>query len=250
MSINYKNNDIENIMFYWLNAKNSTEPIERNLLSFKEINKIFAVISEFPVSINRYLYLIEEKEDKIIDYCVRSYLNYNNISIKGLTLTDEDATKFKNFIKMFFDIKYPVKDIKDINIYWIYPKLEYKMFLASCISNNLLEEYYISSEALNSLVEIISAFSWSEYKDGDKNPVLVDNIINLPTLIYANIKLYEKGYINIKEINNRVEISLDINGNKKKKPIFSKNKRILKERIVKTCNENYKTNFTLEDIKV
>lgn len=243
------NDDIEDIIYFWINTDNCKEPVRRQLLNFRNINKIFSVITEFSVSKKNYLCLTENDEDILMNYFIMSFALYHNLNPKFFS-NYGDILKIKEFIKIFFDLKNPVNDLSNRDIYWIYPKLEYKSFLANCINNNYFEEYYVSPEAMNSLVEIISAFSWSEYMDLDKSPILQENLINLPTLIYANIKLYEKGYLNIREVDNGLEISLNVHGDNCNNNIFSKYKEVLMERIVKTCNENYKTNFTSKDIKV
>lgn len=152
-----------------------------------------------------------------------------------------------DFIGYFYDCTNPLRDEENDNILWIYPKLRIKNFIANYLFDNKNANYYFEESTLKKLILIISSFVRYEYENSDDNIASQINELNYPTLILANIYLYEKGILKVSDEEKGIGIMIDINVEKNKDKIFTDNEYELKKSIISLINSVEKSNYTIDD---
>ncbi|MFZ5965786.1 MAG: hypothetical protein ACOYVK_01230 [Bacillota bacterium] len=228
------------------------DPIKGKIFSYEQLSKIFADLSVFPISRSNYYYIKEDIQcDKILlNYYVFSYVTYNQIMkkkrIEGY-YEEKTIQHLGEFLTSFYDINLPKQDTQCHDIMWVYPKIEYKCFFTECVTDSCFDRYYVDKQTVRNLIEIIAGFSKYEMENLSQETLNECKNMNLPTMIYANIQLYDKGYLKLKKNGFNIEISLDPNPQLKQRRVFSRNKTQLKEDIIKICQDKYQKKFTIND---
>lgn len=97
------------------------------------------------------------------------------------------------------------------------------------------------------LIMIMAGFSRYEINNLDSCVDEELKKVNYPTLILANIGLYEKEFIKIRDDIDGITVFLDINANGVTENIFSKDREALKRTILSVINRTEKLQYTLND---
>jgi len=243
----------EEIYLYKRNNQSETDPIKKGIFSFSELTYIMNNVISFPVNAEEYYRIKYESEDekklpKLLALCYLGYRNYNeNNLIKKIDVEPEDLLLTIDFVDKLFNCNNPVINSENEESIWIFPKFEIKKFISNCITKNYFDEYYYDDLTLEKLIVIITGFVNYEYSNADSNIIKQISELNYPTLILANIGLYEKGIIRIQDEENGIGISLDLHPRKVYKEIFTKDINRLKEKILKIVNEMKNNIYTMND---
>ena len=226
---------------------NEEDPIKKEVFSFSEVVFIMNNILPFTIEANLFY---NEKDLNNTDYITKSYINSKFSQEKenqNIKINKEEIKYITNFLDFFYDLKAPITDYKNPNVLWLYPKIKIKEFISDCISDNKYEDYYYEDETLNKLILLMAGFVRYEYNNADENIINEIHELNYPTLILANISLYEKGLLKLHEESNGIAISLDSDSMDQRKTIFTKDVNKLKMRILDIVNYTDKTNYTFKD---
>lgn len=232
--------------------KSNVDPIKKEVFSFFEVAYIMNSSVAFPVKSDDYFtlkYDIEER-DQLLAVLAMSYIafrTYSEYQVKKVFINESDLLYIMRFINKFYQYDIPISDKENESVLWIYPKIEIKKFLSECISNNNLSEYYFDEITLTKLILIISSFVRYEYDNADEDIISEIESLNFPTLVLANINLYEKGYLKLMDEKEGVGVTLDLKGANNNERIFTKNINDLKERIIAVLKFTEGKNFSLED---
>ncbi|MFA5524854.1 MAG: hypothetical protein WDA24_10900 [Tissierellales bacterium] len=229
------------------------DPIRREIFCYSLISYIFGNITPFPINIesNYNNYYENDKSEEYINYLALSYLKHK-IYISGndgkkIKLSSDDLYYSKYFVKAFFDYDMPIKDRSTEEILWVYPKKSVRLFISESFFNKRFSNYYYDELTLAKLIMIMAGFSRYEINnlDGCINEELKQ--INYPTLILANIGLYEKNFIKIEDDINCISVFLDVNVKEENEKIFLIDRDVLKKTILRVINETEKLEYTMQD---
>ncbi|MTI67785.1 MAG: hypothetical protein FH753_14460 [Firmicutes bacterium] len=228
--------------------KKEKDPIKKEIYSFQDIISFFSYLKPFPIKSSDYYNIMYENFDfyNIYLFLGLSYFSYRaSLSkIDKIITSKSDIVKVMNFVSQFYDCKNPVLDTN--GLLWFYPKLEIKKFIKNSIMSKNLNSYYINETTITKLILIITGFVKYEFKEGSN----FIKELNMPTLILANIGLYEKGYLKlIEEENDKVGICLNSKGNGNRQKIFTKERTKLKEKIIKVLDNYEKIKCSIDDFK-
>lgn len=230
----------------------SIDPIKKEIFSFNEIATIMNSTVAFPVKAKDYYrlkYEVQEKE-QLIAILAMSYIAYRSYTENKTTevlINENDLLYIMKFINKFYQFDIPLRDRKDENILWIYPKLKIKKFLSDCISNKEKTRYYFDEIALTKLILIMTSFVRYEYNNSDEEVEDQLKALNFPTLILANISLYEKGHLKITNEPEGIGISFNLCGLKKRKKIFTRDINTLKKKIITILKYTEGKTYCLND---
>ncbi|MBB6216686.1 hypothetical protein HNQ80_002790 [Anaerosolibacter carboniphilus] len=247
--ISYTN--IDEIDYYSTILKNTDDPIKKKVFNFHQLSQLFSKISSFPVSKTTYFSLKDDfpLENILIKYLALSYSIYRQISKKEHTyikLNAQVLSLTEDFIYQFYAFDLPIKDHNHQELLWIYPKLQYKHFLADCILLGNYNDYCIDISTIEEIVQIMAGFTRYEL---DQTLAETNSRVNFPSLIYANIKLYEKGYLEVTEGSTGIEIRLNLKPESSASPIFSRYSYPLKKTIIDICKKSYNEHYSYKDFQ-
>ncbi|TAH63617.1 MAG: hypothetical protein EWM50_02020 [Gottschalkiaceae bacterium] len=235
------------IQIYRDYINNQTDPIKREVFNYSLVSYISKSIEPFPVNAEC---LYEINSNHILQYFALSYIRHRQQHKNSLDYTCirlEDLFYTSNFIKVFFDTLLPIKKESLESIFWIFPKLEIKYFVSNNFFEGNFNSYFYDDTTLIKFIMIISEFSQYEVHELADSSEDYLKTINYPTLILANIGLYEKGIIKIKDENNTVGIYLDLNPKQEECQIFSNNSSFLKQSILNVINKTQNLKYNMED---
>ncbi|WP_159433579.1 hypothetical protein, partial [Proteiniborus sp. DW1] len=150
-------------------------------------------------------------------------------------------------IKAFFDYEKPIKDREREELVWIYPKKNLKTFIANSFFNREYNNYYYDEMTLIRLIMIMAGFSRYEINNLDSCTDEELKKVNYPTLILANIGLYEKKFIKIKDDIDGISVFLDINAKGETENIFLTDREALKRTILDVINKTENLQYTMND---
>lgn len=230
-----------------------SDPIRREVFSYSLTSYIFGNMTPFPINIEFYYNNYSENHnlEDYINFLALSYLKHK-IYISGndarkAKFNSEDIFYSNYFIKAFFDYEKLVRDRKAEEIVWIYPKKSIRFFISNSFFNKKYNNYYYDELTLVRLIMIMAGFSRYEISnlDGCTDEELKQ--INYPTLILANIGLYEKEFIKIEDDIDGISVFLDVNAKGENEQIFSMDRNLLKRTILKVINETEKLEYTMQD---
>lgn len=215
---------------------NNVDPIKKEIYTFSEISFIMNYAEAFPVNAYHYYSLKYDYENNstLLTFLALSYLTYKtkDTNNEKLNINNNDINYIKKFIVKFYQYNNPFSTKSNKNTVWLYPKIEIKKYLSNCIKNNSLSYYYFDEITLTKFIIIITKFVNYEYKNADKEIMKLIETLNFPTLVLANINLYEKGILKFLYKNNNIEVALDLNGIKKQEKIFTNDINTLKRKIL------------------
>lgn len=249
---NLKEIPYEIFLFKKINNKN-LDPIKKETYNFSEILYIMNNISPFPVDIGKYYYY-KYDVDNGVNFLLLLTLNYihyksdnDMVNCNNFCLDKNDLIHSINFIRKFFDYNKPYKD-PDNSIVWIYPKFTVRKFLSDSIINKKYNTCFVDEETIIKLIKIIADFSLFELSNLDDKILSKGIYLNYPSLILGNIKLYEKGILNIVEQKEELSIVLDFDSSKNSNNNYiTSDKERLKKLIIKVL-KNYKDlSYSMED---
>lgn len=226
---------------YLLN-KDEKDIIRKDIYDFNKI--VYIMNSLHPIYLKKDVYfdiLFEKRNLKklLLLVCteyVRNINKNNNLSVEEINLTID-------FINKFYDVFRPIEVKKGYLA--IYPKLSIKKYVSEVIRDKSFDNLYITEKTLDQLITMLMAFSKFELDNIDNRDF---GEINFPTLILANIKLYEKGILTIEE-NERKKVVFYLKPmNDSNKPIKIVNdEEYLMSKIVNTLNKNTNIKYCLND---
>ncbi|WP_425449774.1 hypothetical protein [Dethiothermospora halolimnae] len=248
----YKSNLPEDVIVFSKIIKEKIDPIKKEIFSFNEISYIMNNIASFPVKADEY-YTIRydnEEENSLLAMLALSYIAYKGYKENkktNINISKDDLYYTMNFIKNFFEYNSPIKDQSKSHILWIFPKMETKRYLANCINENNFDRFYYEEDTLTKLILIMTGFTKYEYNNVDENIENEINELNLPTLILANIRLYERGILNLTSEKGNVSISLKPSPLVANKRIFTENSHKVKEKIINVVNQLEGEEYTIND---
>jgi len=229
------------------------DPIKREVFSYSLISYIMSNTIPFPINIDYFYnnYLDPNKLEDFIEFLALNYLRYklytNTGNIKKVYFKSEDLLYSRYFIKAFFDYKKPIKDNNSNEIVWVYPKKDIKTFISNSFFNKKYNNYFYDKITLIRLIMIMAGFSRYEIKSLDTCHSVELKQINYPTLILANIGLYEKELLKIREDINGINVFLDLSAKESNCEIFSTDKELLKRTILEVINETENLQYTMKD---
>ncbi len=229
-----------------------SDPIKREVYNYSLVSYIVKNIVPFPVNAEYYYdSYCEDDNIEFMEFLALNYISHklflNSNSIKKLYFKMEDIFYSSNFIKTFFEFKLPIKDENIDKLAWIYPKKDIKTFISDSFFCKNYNNHFYDETTLIKLIMIMAGFSRYEINNLNNYPKEELSGINYPTLILANIGLYEKEYIKIEDDINGINVFLDLSAKEIKDRIFSTNKEFLKRTILKVINETEKLEYTMKD---
>lgn len=236
------------IQIYKEHVINQSDPIKREVFNYSFISYITKLLEPFPVNY-KYLYGLNSIKHMLHDIAL-SYIEYKQVysNFEYFCNNKEELSYVINFIKLFYDTLLPIKDKEISDLVWIYPKLSIKCFVAQNFFESNFNSYYYNEEILKKFIILVSEFSQYELDEININTSYCLDKINYPTLILANIGLYEKGFIKFKdENNNKIGIYLDLESKSEELQIFSKDKLFLKKAILNIINKISNSNYLIKD---
>ncbi|MDF2547906.1 MAG: hypothetical protein K0R93_2804 [Anaerosolibacter sp.] len=243
--------NIDEVDYYARILSSTEDPIKKKILDFHQLTYIFSKLKSFPISKAPYYDLKNECAFERIfkKYIALSYVVYRQITsdenIK-IEFNDRLSSLIEDFICRFYAYESPIKDLYQQEVLWIYPRLQYKYFLTDCMLLGNHDDYYVDISTIEEIVQIMAGFTRYEF---DQTLAETNYQVNFPSLIFANIKLYEKGYLEVVEEHAGVEIKLNLKPNSKAFPAFSRNSYILKRTIIDMCKKSYNEHYSYKDFK-
>lgn len=229
------------------------DPIRRKVFSYSLVSFVVKNIVPFPVNIE-YYYEIKPKDNNVeefMEFLVLSYIRRKlyliSYNLKDIFIKSEDMFYSSNFIMTFFDFETPIRDNDQTEIVWIYPKKSIRNFISNNFFNKNHNNYFYDEMVLIKLIMIMAGFSRYELNNLDNCTNEEIKQINYPTLILANIGLYEKNLIKIRDDINGISVFLDLKAKGEKEQLFSKDKEFLKETILKVINKTEDVSYTIKD---
>lgn len=228
----------DEILFFRTIITKEKDPIKKYVFSLKELIYIMKRISKLSIDYDEFINIHSlNNRDLLLHLLSLNYLG-KNISL------NKEYRYLKDFFRIFFDYRNPFYD-EATNKVWFYPKLAIKNFINNSLFYNL-EFKYFDEVSLNLLINIFSNFTKYEYENS-KDICFLFKDLNYPSLILANIDLYEKGYINVVEDSKEIKIFLNMKPKTKNKFIFTTNKILLKQHILKFINSKENLKYSLCD---
>ncbi len=230
----------------------SEDPIKKEIFTFSEIAYIMNNISAFAVKAKEYYSIFYEYEDKnalltLLGLSYTAYKTYNKNKTKKIYINSSDFIYIMNFINIFYQYNKPITDKSNQDIIWIFPRLEIKKFLSDSIMDNNYDNYYFDDLTLTKFILIISNFVKYEYDKADDKIIHEIKTLNYPTLVLANIKLYEKGILKLTSEGKDIGVSLDLNTCKDTQKIFTKDINMLKKKIISVLKDTEEKNYSMKD---
>lgn len=250
----YTINKLPNEIIFFKNlTKEETDPIKKYIFNLSELKYIMKNIRKFSVSLSNLTRTNSLKNnDILLNLLIENYIGdcYTN---KCMILS-EDYKYIKEFICMFFDYDKPLYSRKLYDRVWIYPKLDIQNFISKALFQYNLktnkDKVYLNEYTLNKLLTIFTNFTKYEYDSlNDEEISYLFDGVNYPSLILANIDLYEKGYIEIVEEFDEIKILFNKerkNSSKKDNFIFTSDRDFLKIQILEFINSD-SIKYSLED---
>lgn len=231
---------------------NSEDLIKKEIFTFSETAYIMNSISAFPVKAQEYYSILYEYEDEnslltLLGLSYTAYRTYNESKIKKIHVSSSDFIYIMNFINVFYQYNNPITDKSNREIIWIYPKLKIKKYLADSVIDKNYNSYYFDDDTLTKFVLIISSFVKYEYDNADDEIMDDINTLNYPTLVLANISLYEKGILKITPEGDDIGVSLNLKGSKNKDIIFSEDIHNLKKKIISVLKDVEGKKYSIDD---
>lgn len=228
------------------------DPIKKEVFTFSETAYIMNSISSFPVKAKEYYSILYEYENKnalltLLGLSYTAYKTYNENKSKKIYINSSDFIYIMNFINIFYQYNNPITDKSNKEIIWIYPKLEIKKFLADSIMDSNYDSYYFDDETLTKFILIMSNFVQYEYNNADDSIMNDINTLNYPTLVLANIGLYEKGILKLTPEGENIGVSLELNGSNLKEKIFTEDMNKLKRKIISVLKNIEGKNYSVKD---
>lgn len=229
------------LVFFKQITFNKSDPIKRYMFNLKEINYIIKRIYKFSVPSKEFFerYYSNNKDDFMNLLC-KHYVELN-------VDVNKEYEYIKKFISIFYDYTNPRYNNDSDNILWIYPRISVKNFIKESIFENKTKNVYFDKNTLNKLISIFTNFTKYEYSNCNDNISFLFEGLNYPSLILANIDLYEKGYIEIVEDTNQTKLFLNKKTKIKENLTFSENRELLKTSILDFINLKENTNYSLND---
>ncbi|MBS4539931.1 hypothetical protein GOQ27_15755 [Clostridium sp. D2Q-11] len=233
--------DYKTQLNYLLN-KDEKDIIRKDIYEF---NKIVYIMNHIdPIYIKKEIYFdtLFEKRDikKLLILVCTEYIQ--NIDKKINANIDEYHLTI-DFIKKFYDVFKPIEVKKGYLA--IYPKLSIKKYVSEVIKERNFDNFYISETTLEQLITMLMAFSKFELQNIDTKDF---GEINFPTLVLANIKLYEKGILSIEKNEEKKVVFYLKPMNNTNKPIkIINDEEFIMCKILKTLNKRTNEKFTLND---
>lgn len=240
-----------NIFKNYINEQ--SDPIRREVFNYSLVSYIISNIRPFPINIEFYYNnrLENDNFEDFINFLALSYLKYklytDSNNIKKVYFKTEDLFYSNYFVKTFFDYKKPVNDRDISEIVWIYPKESVRAFISESFFNKNYGNCFYNEMTLVRLIMIMAGFSKYEINSLDDCPSMELKQINYPTLILANIGLYEKELLKIQEGIDGISVFLDLSDKEEKEHIFSTDREALKRTILKVINETENLEYTMKD---
>ena len=237
----------DEIIFFKDLIDKKTDPIKKYMFNLKELKYIMKNISKFSVPYKSFSKIYSLKDnDRLLEFLTYIYSHNYNINYMHYKY-------IKEFIYIFFDYDNPVYSNYSYDDIWIYPRLDIQDFISDSFFEYNFKDtknnVYLNEASLNKLLTIITCFTKYEYSSLEDEEIsyLFDGV-NYPSLVLANIDLYEKGYIEVVEEVDEIKIFL----NKEKKEtcmkdtsIFGDNRELLKTHILEFINsDSYMDNIT------
>ena len=188
------------ILFFKRVTSIKKDPIKKYMFSLEELNYIVKRISRFSVcssSFSRVYSLNDNK--KLLRFLCSSYLGEHIISSRYYC-------DIKQFISIFFDYSNPVYNDDSYDKSWIYPRMDINNFINDSLFEYKRNNVYFDSSTLSKLISIFTSFTKYEYSYCDDDIPSMFEGLNYPSLILANISLYEKGYLEVVEDLNEIQI--------------------------------------------
>jgi hypothetical protein len=243
--------NIDEVDYYARILRSTEDPIKKKILDFHQLSYIFSKLKCFPISKTPYYDLKNGAHFKslLMKYITLSYVIYHqackekNIKIE---FDDRFTPLVEDFIDKFYAYESPIKDPYHQGVLWIYPRLQHKIFLTDCIVHGNYSDYYVDISTIKEIVQIMAGFARYEF---DQTLAETNYKVNFPSLIFANIKLYEKGYLEVAEEPTGIEIKLNLKPNSEVFSAFSRNNYVLKKTILDICKESYNEHYSYNDFK-
>jgi hypothetical protein len=229
---------------------NKTDPIKREIFNFSELAYLTSRITPFPVNIEDYYTFIYKNLNQFFMMLAFNYISYkhriSNKHYEKIYISKSDVLYSIRFILKFFEYDNPVRSLNN-SIIWIYPNYTIKRFLADCVVKKDYESAYIDEGTLAKLVAIMASFVKYEYDNIDKDTFSEEELLNFPTLVLANIKLYEKGILKLIEVNGGVGVKIDLTAKENDSSIFTKDINRIKDIIIRVVNLYENKNYSIND---
>jgi hypothetical protein len=247
--ISYTN--IDEIDYYAKILNKTQDPIKKKIFHFQQLSHLFATMNSFPVSKSTYYDLKDEfpSESILMKYLALSYSIYRHLSKEEHNYIEFNVSflsLIEGFIHQFYELDLPIKDPNHQEMLWIYPKLQYRHFLMDCMMLGNYNEYCIDISTIEEIVQIMAGFTRYEL---DQTLAETNYRVNFPSLIYANIRLYEKGYLEVRDGNTGIEIQLNLKPQSSFLPLFSKYNYTLKKTIIDICQKSYNEHYSYKDFQ-
>lgn len=231
----------DEILFFKNITNKQKDPIKKYMFSLKELEYIMKKISKFSISYKMFLNIASlNDKNLLLKFLCENYLNKQ---IK----CNKDYEYMKKFIYIFFDYKNPIYDRHSYDTLWIYPNMNVKAFISDCLFEYDTQRTYLDLITLNKLITIFTSFTKYEYTNCDENISYLFEGLNYPSLVLANIDLYEKGYIEVVEDMGEIKIFLNKKNKVKQTSIFTQNRSLLKNYILEFINSKDNTKYCLSD---
>jgi len=171
--------------------ENEKDIIRKDIYEFNKLINIIDYLPPLYIEKNKYFNTLFKEKNilKLLHLVCTEYLKNINKTYK------EDNELFHLSIKLinkFYDVFKPI-NLNNQNVA-IYPKFSIKKYITQVREAEDFRFSYISEKTLEKLIYLIIKFSEFELSNIDKGKF---GEINLPSLVLANIKLYEKGILKI-----------------------------------------------------
>lgn len=226
-------------LHYLLN-ENEKDIIRKDIYDFNKIVSIMDYVNPIYIKKDLYFNTLFEKKDikKIFNLVCTEYLK--NISHK---YNIEEINLTIHFIRKFYDVFRPLEVNKGYLV--IYPKLSIKEYISGVIKKKNFDNVYISEKTLEQLITMIIAFSKFELEKIDSKDF---DDMNIPTLILANIKLYEKGILSIeKNKDEEILFYLKPMGDTNKTIKIINDEELMMYKILNTLKKKVNKNYNIND---
>lgn len=228
------------------------DPIKKEVFTFSETAYIMNSVSPFPVKAEEYYSIFYEYENKnalltLLGLSYTAYKAYNENKVKKIYIKSSDFIYIMNFINIFYQYNKPITDKSNKEIIWIYPKLQIKKYLADSIMDNKYDSFYFDDDTLTKFVIIMSNFVQYEYNNASDSIINDINTLNIPTLVLANIGLYEKGILKLSLEGENIGVSLNLEGEKINEKIFTEDIGKLKKKIISVLKDTEGRSYSIKD---